>query len=134
MPFVDFSTLQGFPVDKPFERELAVALSPGADPDVSGFTLIISTLAPDGGCTDSHTHGDAGELMVFITGKGKAWLDGKEYELKPGVALYAPPGKTHKTMNTGSEPLQIACVFVPAISTEYITRSIEAAKTRKKES
>ena len=45
-----------------------------------------------------------------------------------GVALYAPPGMVHKTLNTGKDPLRIACVFIPAISTEYITANISAAK------
>lgn len=128
MPFIDFSQIQAEKVDKPFERELKIIMSPDTHKDVQGFSFLISTLAPDGGCTDFHSHADAGELMIFISGYGKAWLDGEEYELKPGVAMYAPPGVEHKTLNTGKEPLQIACIFVPAISTHYILQNIKAAK------
>ncbi len=131
MPFIDFSEINGSKIDEPFEREIKFLLSPDIDPSVKDFTFLLSTLAPNGGCTDYHTHTDAGELMIFMSGKGKAWLDGIEHELKPGVAMYAPPGTVHKTMNTGPEPLQIACVFVPAISTDYIRQNIEAARIKK---
>ncbi len=131
MPFIDFSSINGSKIDKPFEREIKFLLSPDIDPSVKDFTFLLSTLAPNGGCTDVHTHNDAGELMIFMSGRGKAWLDGVEHDLKPGVAMYAPPGVVHKTMNTGPEPLQIACVFVPAISTDYIRQNIEEARRKK---
>ena len=128
MLFTDFNTIEGALIDKPFERELKFIMSPQTDAHIKNFTLILSTLVPDGGCTDFHSHNEGGELMIFMSGHGKAWLEGKEYELNPGVALYAPPGKSHKTLNTGKVPLRIACVFIPAVSTEYITANISAAK------
>jgi putative monooxygenase len=131
MPYADFSTIPGAKVEKPFERELKIILSPESDPEVKGFTLIVSTLSPLGGCTDFHAHTEAGELMIFMSGIGKAWLAGVEYPLKPGVALYAPPGVVHRTMNTGFEPLTIACVFVPPITTGYIRQNIAAAQKSK---
>ncbi len=129
MPYVDFSKIDAAKVGKPFERELKILLSPENDPAVKDFTLILSTLAPNGGCTDSHSH-DGGELMMFISGEGKAWLDGEEYRLKPGVAIYAPPGVAHRTLNTGGEPLQILCVFIPAVSNAYVLSSIDAARKK----
>ena len=66
--------------------------------------------------------------MIFISGTGKALLGDKECEIGPGTAMYAPPGVLHRTENTGEEPLQIACVFVPAVSTAYIRENIEAAR------
>lgn len=128
MPYIDWNAITGGKVGPPFARELKIALAPETHPDVRGFTFIISILDPHGGCTDMHTHAEAGELMIFMTGHGQAWLDGVEHELKPGVAIYAPPGVPHKTLNTGSEPLTIACVFVPAIPTDYIRQNIAAAQ------
>jgi mannose-6-phosphate isomerase-like protein (cupin superfamily) len=66
--------------------------------------------------------------MIFLSGTGRAWLGEEEYEIGPGTAMYAPPGVRHKTENLGDEPLQIACVFVPAVSTAYIRENIEAAR------
>jgi mannose-6-phosphate isomerase-like protein (cupin superfamily) len=128
MIYKDFSAMSGMKVEKPFERELKVILSPETDEEVKDFTFIISTLAPHGGCTDFHGHDDAGELMIFMSGTGKAWVGDTEYELKPGVAIYAPAGVQHKTLNTGSVPLEIACVFTPAISTSYVLKNMQAAK------
>jgi mannose-6-phosphate isomerase-like protein (cupin superfamily) len=126
--YVDFSEVQGCKINKPFERELKVIMSPDVDPDVKGFTLLVSTLAPNGGCTDMHSHASEGELMIFMSGRGKAWLDKEEYALKPGIAIYAPPGVPHKTLNTGDNPLMIACVFVPPIDTGYIQKNVAAAQ------
>lgn len=128
MAYIDFFALPGSHVPKPFARELKIALSPDSCADVSGFSLIISTLDPDGGCTDSHAHAGSGELMIVISGHGTAWLNGEEFVLRPGVAFYAPPGASHRTMNPGAEPLVMACVFVPSVPDDYIRKSIEAAR------
>ena len=103
-------------------------MSPDMHPSIEGFTFIMSILAPRGGCTDFHDHERSGELMIFLSGTGRAWLGDDEYEIGPGRAMYAPPGVKHKTLNCGDDPLQIACVFVPAISTAYIRENIEAAR------
>jgi len=127
MAFVDAADLPEKKVPAPFERTLKVVMSPETESDVTDFTLIFSTLAPRGGCTDFHTHEESGELMVFTSGKGKAWLAGVEKDVVPGTAMYAPPGVEHKTMNTGDEPLMIVCVFVPPAPAGYISSSVAEA-------
>jgi len=126
--FVTFKDIEGGMVPPPFERELKIVMSPDMHPSIGGCTFILSTLAPRGGCTDYHAHESSGELMIFLSGTGRARLGDDEREIGPGTAMYAPPGVRHKTENTGDEPLQIACVFVPAISTAYIRENIEAAR------
>ncbi len=128
MPFIDFSTVEGSKIDQPFERELKILLSPDRNDEVKDFTLLLSTLAPNGGCTDFHGHENEGELMIFMSGRGRAWMNDREYELKPGTAMYAPPGVAHKTMNTGDEPLQIACIFIPAVNASYIEEKLREAQ------
>ncbi|MFA6448928.1 MAG: cupin domain-containing protein [bacterium] len=129
MPIVDTSLIKSTRVAAPFERELKVVMSPETHPgEVTDFTLLLATLAPNGGCTDFHAHESSGELMVITAGNGKAWLAGVEHELKPGIAMYAPPGVEHKTMNTGVDPLVIVCVFVPPASADYIKAQINAAE------
>lgn len=127
MPYVDSEEVPASQVPKPFERSLKVIMAPQTHPEVTDFTLLFSTLAPDGGCTDMHAHETGGELMIFTSGLGRAWLGGEEYELKPGVVIYAPPGVEHKTMNMGEEPLDIICVFIPPAPGDYVRRNIEAA-------
>ncbi len=128
MPFITFNDIEGTKIPSPFERELKILMSPDIHGDVKDFTLLLSTLAPNGGCTDWHGHDSEGELMIFMSGEGKAWLGDDEYAITPGSAMYAPPGLRHRTLNTGSEPLRIACVFVPAVSSDYILANIKKAK------
>jgi mannose-6-phosphate isomerase-like protein (cupin superfamily) len=131
MPIIDMDKVAGSKIAKPFERELRVVMSPETHHEVEGFTLMMSILAPDGGCTDFHAHESSGELMIILGGKGKALVEGVEHELRPGVAFYAPPGMVHKTVNPGSEPLRIACVFVPPVDTTYIRDNQKAAENAK---
>jgi mannose-6-phosphate isomerase-like protein (cupin superfamily) len=121
MPFVDAGEIEETQVPAPFRRALKLVMAPDTHDDVKEFTLIYSVLAPDGGGTDFHAHEGSGELMVFTSGSGKAWLAGVEYEIKPGSAMFAPPGVEHKTLNTGGKPLCIVCVFVPPVSADYIS-------------
>jgi mannose-6-phosphate isomerase-like protein (cupin superfamily) len=127
MPYVDAGDIPAAKVPRPFERELKVVMSPQTHKDVEGFTLLFSTLAPKGGGTDSHAHEDSGELMVVVSGRGKAWLAGEEFSLKPGAALYAPPGVEHRTLNEGGIPLELVCVFVPPASADYVEKMIARA-------
>lgn len=127
MPYVDAGGIKEARVPKPFERSLKVIMAPETHPEIKDFTLLFSKLAPRGGCTDFHAHEESGELMVITSGRGKAWLAGEECELKPGVAVYAPPGVEHKTLNTGDEPLEIVCIFVPPAPSDYIRRNLAEA-------
>jgi mannose-6-phosphate isomerase-like protein (cupin superfamily) len=128
MSYVDMEAVPGSRIDKPFERELRVIMSPQTHEDVTLFTLMMFIPAPNGGCTDFHAHEGSGELVVVLGGRGRAFMRGKEYELRPGIAIYAPPGVTHKTLNTGNEPLKLACVFVPPVETSYVGDSQAAAR------
>ncbi len=127
MVYVDAGELPESRVPAPFERALKVVMSPETHDEVEGFTLIFSALAPRGGCTDLHAHDESGELMVFTRGSGRALLAGKEFDLHPGVALYAPPGVEHRTLNTGDVPLEIVCVFIPPAPSGYISEMIREA-------
>lgn len=128
MPIVDSTAIPASHVPRPYERDLKILMSPQTHPEVQGFTYLTATLAPHGGCTPDHVHEESGELMIILSGNGKAWLDDKEFDLYPGISFYAPPGISHKTLNPGSDPLVIACVFVPSVNTDYIRANIEAAQ------
>ncbi|RJP31016.1 MAG: cupin domain-containing protein [Actinobacteria bacterium] len=133
MPYVDANQLPESSVPRPFERKLKVVMAPQTHAEVKDFTLLFSTLAPRGGCTDSHSHEESGELMVVNSGEGKAWLAGEEYELKPGVVLYAPPHVEHRTMNVSDEPMHIICVFIPPAPEDYLDKNITAAERTRRD-
>lgn len=128
MPVVDSTTLPSSTVPRPYERELKIIMSPQTHAEVKGFTYLTATLAPQGGCTPDHAHEESGELMIVLSGSGKAWLGIEEFDLHPGISFYAPPGISHRTLNPGSDPLVIACIFVPSVNTDYIRANIEAAR------
>ena len=126
MSFIDVNVVEEQTVPPPFHRRLSIILAPDLDDTVKGFTFLISTLEPVDGKTPMHDHGNVGELMYFISGKGKAILeDGTEYMIKPNTVLWAPPGVKHQTVNLSDEPLRIACVFIPAVNADYIQKSIQ---------
>jgi len=127
MAYVDAGKIQQVLVPEPFERALKVVMDPATCEDVEDFTLIFSALAPEGDAQTFHIHDLSGELMVCTQGAGRAWLAGVERELKPGVAMYAPPGVEHKTLNTGKIPLELVCVFMPPAPADYIREMIEQA-------
>ena len=45
--------------------------------------------------------------MFFLSGTGKAILDGKESRVQPGDAVVVTPGTRHNFVNDGREPLKV---------------------------
>ena len=88
-------------VPKPFRARAQGRDVTGDPPRCRGVHFAVLDTGSGRGRTDYHAHDVSGELMVLVSGRGAAWLAGEEHELKPGVAMYAPPGVEHRTMNTG---------------------------------
>ncbi|MCD5415012.1 MAG: cupin domain-containing protein [Clostridiales bacterium] len=61
------------------------------------------------GFTPKHTH-DWPHINYVAKGKGMLYLDGKDYELKPGSFAYVPAGKTHQFKNIGEEKFVFMCI------------------------
>ncbi|MCB1116902.1 MAG: cupin domain-containing protein [Chlamydiia bacterium] len=61
-----------------------------------------STLAP-GGCTPIHTH-ETEEIAIYIKGKGKAIVGGKEIFFEAPCTVIYPADVEHQVFNTGDEP------------------------------
>ena len=49
----------------------------------------------------------------FLSGTGKAILDGKESSISAGDVVVVTPGTKHNFINTGSDPLKIYTVYAP---------------------
>lgn len=59
-------------------------------------------------------HPDTDQFFRIEAGRGKAILDGKEYELKDGSALVIPAGTEHNILNTSTtESLKLYTVYSP---------------------
>ena len=100
--------------EAPMGRYVKLIISP----QTSGYphgSFFFSFLLP-GMTTTSHIHEEADETM-FIIGRGKATIDGEEFDLQDGSVVFSPRGSEHEVRNTSNyELLKLFCVFIPAIS------------------
>lgn len=61
------------------------------------------------------THPDNDQFLRIEAGKGKAIIDGNEYEINDGFAVIVPAGAEHNIINTSeTEPMKIYTVYSPA--------------------
>lgn len=60
------------------------------------------------------THDHVEQSLFFMSGSGKAILDGKESEIKAGDVVVVTPGTEHNFVNTGTESLKIYTIYAPA--------------------
>jgi mannose-6-phosphate isomerase-like protein (cupin superfamily) len=73
--------------------------------------LVVMSLKP-GEDIGEETHDTIDQFLRFESGKGKAIIDGKEYEVKDGVALIIPAGSKHNIINTSDkEPLKLYTIY-----------------------
>jgi len=51
------------------------------------------------------------EMLIFLSGTGKAVIKEKSFDVEKGRVVYIPPDSEHDIINTGSEPLiYVFCV------------------------
>jgi len=75
----------------------------------SGFV----TLRP-GEDVGSHNTGEHEELLIILSGKGKAEIGGfGKKEIEKGMAVYVPPNNQHDIFCSGSYPLQYIYIVAP---------------------
>jgi len=62
-----------------------------------------------------HAHESSEEGMYLISGKGRLITEKGEEDLRPGMAIYMPPGVKHSIINTGDEPMRLVWVYCPPL-------------------
>jgi quercetin dioxygenase-like cupin family protein len=62
-----------------------------------------------------HTHSENEEAMFCIQGKGILTVNGEEYEITPGTAIFSPLGAEHEIRNIGDEPFKIVWAYAPPL-------------------
>ena len=75
--------------------------------------LVIMNI-PSGGEVGEETHIYTEQTLFFLSGTGKAILDGKESMIGAGDVVVVTPGTRHNFVNTGTDPLNIYTVYAPA--------------------
>jgi mannose-6-phosphate isomerase-like protein (cupin superfamily) len=86
--------------------------------------LVIMNILPGGEVGDEvHTYTE--QTLFFLSGTGKAILNGKESSIVAGDVVVVTPGTEHNFINTGTVPLKIYTVYAPP---NHIDGTIEATK------
>jgi len=62
----------------------------------------------------SHRHLDHDEIIQVLEGEGKATINGKEQDLKPGDVLFCPRGSSHSMNFT----VKLLSIYLPSFDPE----------------
>jgi mannose-6-phosphate isomerase-like protein (cupin superfamily) len=69
-----------------------------------GQTLEMAQVSVKPGASmPEHVHEDGEQCYYILSGQGLLVIDGKSYELTPGMAAFVPMGVEHHTENPGDE-------------------------------
>jgi mannose-6-phosphate isomerase-like protein (cupin superfamily) len=80
---------------------------------------------PVGGEIGEEVHPNVEQTLFFLSGSGKAVIDGEETEVSAGDVAVVTPGAKHNFLNTGSESLKVATIYASA---NHIDGRIHATK------
>ena len=75
--------------------------------------LVVMSVPP-GGEVGDEVHGHVEQTLYFQSGSGESILDGEVQTITAGDVVIVTPGTKHNFKNTGTEPLKVATVYVPA--------------------
>lgn len=75
--------------------------------------LVVMNLKP-GEDIGEEVHPHVEQTLFNLSGEGKVLLEGVESAFLPGDAVVVTPGVRHNFINTGSTPLKIYTIYVPA--------------------
>ncbi len=90
--------------------------------------LVVMSIEP-GDDIGMEVHG-LDQFIRIENGKGKAILNGQEYEIEDDWAVVIPAGVEHNIVNTGDEPLKLYTIYSPP---EHKEGTIHKTKTDAKE-
>jgi mannose-6-phosphate isomerase-like protein (cupin superfamily) len=74
--------------------------------------LVVMTI-PAGGEIGAETHANVEQTLFFLSGTGKAVLDGTESPVNAGDVYVVTPGTNHNFINTGTEDLKVYTIYAP---------------------
>ena len=74
-------------------------------------TQSVNDYAP--GMSPSVVNPNAEEVLYVASGSGVCWANGERIDLRPGVAVYVPPGCEYGVENSSSETLRIVAACCP---------------------
>ncbi|MHB1288717.1 cupin domain-containing protein [Georgenia sp.] len=87
--------------------------------------LVVMTIPVDGEIGEE-THWENDQILSFVSGSGKAVIDGEEQFVAPGDIVAVPAGTQHNFVNVGPTPLVLYTIYGPphhAPDTVHATRA-----------
>lgn len=67
-----------------------------------------------------HKHANFTELYYILSGRGKIFIDGEEFEVDANMLIEIAPGVSHKLKNTGVLVLKHLVVSTPAFNPDDV--------------
>ncbi|MEM2881957.1 MAG: cupin domain-containing protein [Candidatus Bathyarchaeia archaeon] len=83
------------------------------DEEIAGarnFSLLLNEMHSETGSEHAH---EVEHAFFILSGRGKYSIGGKEYDVGPGMALFAPAGAMHRLRKVGPEPLSYLVIYAP---------------------
>jgi len=80
---------------------------------VENIRLSISEIKP-GGCAESFIHEGFQQLTFILSGRGKIFVEDKEFFVEPDGCLFIPETTEHRTEVVGKETLRQIIILVKA--------------------
>jgi len=94
---------------EPVGEDKSVRWVIGKPEGAPNFAMRVIEFDP-GAVFEIHQHPYEHEIFV-LEGEGVAEAPDGEERMRPGIALYVPPGQPHGYRNTGDGPLRFICVI-----------------------
>ena len=96
----------------PANGHISVRVAPGLVEMEHPLGLGTQTL-PVGGYVREHAHDRHEEVLHFISGTGKAVIEGVEHPLSPGTTIFVGKSRRHMFINDGEGELHWLWLIVP---------------------
>lgn len=121
------NTEEGYWQPKPANGYATVHVAPHLVPMKTPFSVGTQTVPP-GGRVRLHSHDANEEVIHFVSGTGKAILEGEEHRVGAGTTLFLGNLREHTFINDGDTDLHWVWIFVPS-GLEVFFRDIGRPRT-----
>ena len=79
----------------------------------TGLSQLVLMAIPAGEEIGEETHEGIDQVLVFVSGEGRAVIEGETLSVRAGSLVVVPSGTRHNFIATGEEPLKLYTVYTP---------------------
>jgi mannose-6-phosphate isomerase-like protein (cupin superfamily) len=74
---------------------------------------VVLMSVPPGGEIGEEVHPNIDQVLIFVSGEGRAIIEDESSPVGPGRLVFVPAGTKHNFVNAGSEDLRLYTVYAP---------------------